>query len=49
MPQKRHTLDLIVAKLRKADLEICNALKPFTGCNFDVDWGESVVRLSPLA
>ena len=26
MPQKRHTVDLVVAKLRKADLEVCKAL-----------------------
>jgi len=49
MPQKRHTVDQIVAKLRKADLEVCTVLRRFNGCKFDLDCGESVVRLSPLA
>ncbi len=46
-PQKRQTVDLVVAKLRKADLEVCKALTQFPDCKFDVDCGESVVRLSP--
>ena len=40
MPQKRHTVDQIVAKLRKADVEICNALRRLNGCKFGVDYGE---------
>ena len=44
MPQKRHTVDQIVAKLRKGDLEVYKALTQFHGCNFDVDWGEGVVK-----
>ena len=49
MPQKRHTVDQIVAKLRKADVDVCNALTQFPGGNFDVDWGEGVVRYEPRA
>ena len=26
MPQKRHTVDLVVAKLREADVDVCMAL-----------------------
>ena len=44
MPQKRHAADQIVAKLRKADVDVCKVLTQFLGCNC----GESVVRLSPL-
>ncbi len=47
MPQKRHTVDQIVAKLRKADVDVCKALTQFPGCKFDVDWGEGVVRFEP--
>ena len=39
MPQKRHTVDQIVAKLRKADVELGKALRRFSGCKFDVDCG----------
>ena len=49
MPQKRHTVDQIVGKLRKADPKGCKTLKQYTGGNFDVDWGEGVVRFEPLA
>ncbi len=44
MPQKRHTVDQIVAKLRKADVKGCKALTQYTGCNFDVDCGQGVVQ-----
>ena len=49
MPKKRHTVDLVVAKLRKADLEVCKALTQFPGCKFDVDCGEGMVRFEPSA
>ena len=39
MPQKRHTVDQIVAKLRKADVDVCKVLTQFLGCKFDVDCG----------
>ena len=39
MRQKRHTVDQIVAKLPKADVDVCNALTQFSGGKFDVDWG----------
>ena len=42
MSQKRHTVDQIVAKLRKADVDVCKVLTQFSGGKFDVDWGEVV-------
>jgi len=53
MAQKRHTVDQIVAKLRKADVELGKGKKVPEVCKcggeFDVDWGEGVVRVSPKA
>ena len=49
MPQKRHTVDRVAAKLRKADVDVCKVLTQFPGGNFDVDLGEGVMRFEPLA
>ena len=38
-PQKRHTVDQIVAKLRKADVDVCKVLTQFPSGGFDVDCG----------
>ncbi len=48
MPRERHTVDRVVAKLPKANVDFCKALTQFLGCNFDVDWGEGVVRFEPF-
>ena len=44
MSQKRHTVDRVVAKLPKADVDVCKVLTQFPGGGFDVDWGEGVAR-----
>jgi len=49
MPQKRHTVDRVAAKLPKADVEVCKALTQLPGCKFDVDCGEGMVRFEPSA
>ena len=44
MPQKRHTVDQIVAKLRKADVELGKGKKVWN-CPRKVDSGLADVRL----